>query len=1028
MRRNRILSAFFFCGFLSIAATTVFAEEIRVFFGSYDSGSNEPGIYTSVLNERTETLSKPERAAEISNPGFLIFSPDFQFLYSVCGEKHDSLAAFSVPDLSKTASLPKLTMLNSLSGLGRSVCHLALDPSGKNILTANYSSSDFALFSLNEDHSLNAETQRQALEGKGPNEKRQEKAHPHSVKFGVGNRFYVPDLGTDRIMIYELDPAKSAFTPNDPPFAQCEPGSGPRHICFMPDKKTVYSANELGSTATGFHVHKNGGLEAFQTISTLPPDSKSETPNYPAEIACTPDGSFLYVSNRGDDSIACFKVSMDGPLILREVVPVHGKNPRHFAISPTGNFLIAANQDSKNVTLFKIHPETGKLTFLAEQTLPVSPVCVLFGPISHTDAELELASLKNLKPEPVSPNWNLKGDFPWTATMKRLPKIKPSHFPEELILARMTVETLDDLQNFIQMGFEMEKRTEEGEIQDFVREMTLYAVIQHASILTDRFDALTTEQQIQLKSIPEKILKNLEKALIWSPKEPTLNLCSAWMTYYANPPKDENQSHLVLFTAPKAKAFLDAGIEYALKVEEGYANPELLAKSLMARAITFVETDPEKAVADLEKASKVNPQLKDQVRDTTLLLYINAKKYDKALKLLDDQIEELKKLDVTVPQASEDEDEEDEEDEENSNESSKAENAKDGGNAAPEETPGSDEWVKKREAEKAASIFKLQAVRVEILAEQKRWDDVLKETEPLLKTAPENEDLLRLKFQALIYKEKFEEGIEVLSQLLEQNSLDSNLYILRGRLLLAVEKPEKALEDFSEALSVDGFSREAWDLKIMTLLGLDRLDEAQAAIDEQLKERPNDPELLIQKATVFINKKDYQAGLKLGLDAEKLVENALKSISKDDEEKREELAETQKNVVEFIANWYLMAGKHPEAKAYYEKALKLDDSDVIVLNNLAWLLATSPDDSIRDGKRAIELAQKAVKLSPRPTYISTLAAAYAEAGDFEQALKFIDEGIKQSENDPETRESLMEEKASYEAKKPIREREEKYSK
>lgn len=1013
MKRNSIISAFLFIGTLLSALLPVAAEEFRVFFGSYDADSAEPGIYTSVLNEHAETLSKPERAAEVSNPGFLVFSKDFHFLYAVCGKKYDSLAAFSVSDLSQATEFPKLTELNILSELGKSLCHLTLDPSGKNILTANYSSSDFALFQLKEDHSLGAETQRQALEGKGPNEKRQEKAHPHSVKFGAGNRFYVPDLGTDRIMIYELDPVKSAFTPNDPPFAQCESGSGPRHLCFLPDRKTVYSANELASTVTGFQVRKNGALEAFQTISTLSPESKSEKPNYPAEIACTPDGNFLYVSNRGDESIACFKVTMDGTLILREVVPVHGKNPRHFAISPTGNFLIAANQDSKNVTLFKVHPETGKLTFLSEQTLPVSPVCVLFGPISYKDAEVELESLKTLKPEPVSPNWNVKGDFPWTKTLKRVPQIKPSHFPEELILARVMIETLDDLQNFIQLGFEMEKRSNEGENQDFVREMTLRAVIQHAVFLTDRFSSLSQEQQRQLKSIPENILKNLEKAMAWSPKEPTLNLCSAWMTHYANPAKDEkDNTRNVLITNPKAKDFLDLGIDSALKVEDSYPYPELLAKSLMARAITQVDTAPDKAVADMEKAAEVNPKLKDQIRDSKLLLFIHTKKYDEALKLLNEQIDDLKKLDVNVPQAT------DEEDEEESGEAK---------NAASEGTPGSAEWVKKREAEKAAALFKLQAFRVEILAEQKRWDDVLKEAEPLLKTDPENEGLLRLKLQALLSEEKIEESIEILNLLLEQNSLDSNLYILRGQLLLEVKKPEKALEDFSEALSVNGFSQQAWDLKIATLLGLDRVDEALKEIDARLKEEPENAELMVQEALIYIQKKEYQTGLKLGLDAEKAVEKALKSISKDDEEKEKQLLETRKYVLQFVANWYLMAGKHPEAKVYYEKFLKLDDSDVLVLNNMAWLLATSPDDSVRDGKRAIELAQKAVKLSPMPTYISTLAAAYAETGDFDQALKTIDEGLKQTENDPNIHESLAEEKANYEAKKPIRERTETYN-
>lgn len=343
--------------------------KIRVWFGSYDREPGCGGIYAAELDETAGQLSEPKRVAEVANPNFLAFSRDHQFLYAVCGAAEDSLAAFQ--------TRPAFRELNRFSGLGKAVCHLALDPTEQNLVTVHYASSDFALFALNADHSLAGETQRQKLEGSGPNARRQSCPHPHSVWFWEGNRFYVPDLGTDKIRIWQLDSARHTFVPNDPPFAQAAAGSGPRHLCFLRGQRTAFSSDELSNTVTAWHVDESGALEPFETHSILPPGWKPATPDTTAEVACTPDERFLYVSNRGSDTLTSFRIAQDGSLTLLEIVSAHGQFPRHFAISPDGRFLLTANQKSGSVSLFAIQ-DSGRLTFLASQPLPVSPVCVLF--------------------------------------------------------------------------------------------------------------------------------------------------------------------------------------------------------------------------------------------------------------------------------------------------------------------------------------------------------------------------------------------------------------------------------------------------------------------------------------------------------------------------------------------------------------------------------------------------------------------------------------------------------------------------
>jgi 6-phosphogluconolactonase len=190
----------------------------------------------------------------------------------------------------------------------------------------------------------------------------------------------VPDLGLDELLVYRFDSKTGSLTPNNPAFAKVSPGSGPRHFAAAPSGRFVYLVNEMSSAVTVFaYDAASGRLHELQTISTLPQGFKGE--NTTAEIAVDAAGKFVYVSNRGDDSLAVFAIDPhDGKLSLVARTPTGGKTPRHFTLDPTGKWLFAENQDSGTINIFAVDPATGRLTATTHSLKVPSPVCVIFVP------------------------------------------------------------------------------------------------------------------------------------------------------------------------------------------------------------------------------------------------------------------------------------------------------------------------------------------------------------------------------------------------------------------------------------------------------------------------------------------------------------------------------------------------------------------------------------------------------------------------------------------------------------------------
>jgi len=362
-------------------AATAWARDCFVYFGTFTDTSSR-GIYVSRLDLDTGKLSAPELAAAIASPNYLAVSPNARFLYAAVRSDNSpgAVAAFALDD--RTASLK---LLDQKSSEGDGNCYVSLDVAGQNIFAANYNGGSVKSFHLNSDGTL-ANGSVVQFHGSSINPKRQNSPHAHCFVGAPGGRFALAcDLGTDKIMIFRVNPANAALKPNTPPFATVAPGSGPRHLAFSPDGKTVCVISEMACTATVFDWNgSKGTLRERQSLSLLPPGLYRNTFTA-AEIAYRPDGRFIYATIRGADAPGANTVSVlavhGKKLSLVQNIGCGGVFPRGMGIDPSGHWLIIGNQSSGTVTVFAIDPQTGKLTPTGQVVQVGSPVDVKFVPV-----------------------------------------------------------------------------------------------------------------------------------------------------------------------------------------------------------------------------------------------------------------------------------------------------------------------------------------------------------------------------------------------------------------------------------------------------------------------------------------------------------------------------------------------------------------------------------------------------------------------------------------------------------------------
>ncbi|HYO82201.1 MAG TPA: lactonase family protein [Bryobacteraceae bacterium] len=337
-----------------------------VYTGTY-TGPESKGIY--MFRFADGTASEPELAGEVQNPSFLAIHPNRKLVYSVGEIQGGTVSAFSVDRASG-----KLTALNSQPSGGAGPCYVSVDRTGKNVLVANYGGGSVAVLPVDpKDGKLGERTALVEHKGMGPT-KRQDKPYAHCIKLSPDNRFaLVADLGIDQVLVYRFDP--SAGTLQLSAEAKLKPGAGPRHFAFHPKNRMVYVNGEMDSTVTAY-AWDNGTLLERGVVSTLPADFKDQ--NSTAEIVVHPTGKWVYVSNRGHDSIAVFAVERDGKLSPRGHTPTGGQTPRNFVVDPTGKYLLAANQKTGNINTFRIDPGQGTLSAAGSPIRVASPVCLRF--------------------------------------------------------------------------------------------------------------------------------------------------------------------------------------------------------------------------------------------------------------------------------------------------------------------------------------------------------------------------------------------------------------------------------------------------------------------------------------------------------------------------------------------------------------------------------------------------------------------------------------------------------------------------
>lgn len=365
----------------ALGAAATFAADYLVYFGTY-TGANSKGIYVSRFDSTTGTLTAPELAAETKNPSFLAVHPTQNFLYAV-GEVNDAHGqrAGAVNAYSLDANTGKLTALNQQTSGGTGPCHVSVDATGKCALVANYGSGSIAALPIKADGRLGAATTTIQHTGSSVNPQRQTGPHAHFITSAPDNRFALAcDLGLDKVLMYQLEPATARLTTNNPPWAGVPPGAGPRHLAFSPDGKFVYVINEMALTIKVFSYDAaRGALFEEQNIATVPADYLITEKDSCAEVAVHPTGNFVYGSNRGHNSIAVFAVAANtGKLTLLQNEPTQGKAPRHFALDPSGRWLLAENQNSDSVVVFAIDAATGKLKPTGQTITIGSPVCAVF--------------------------------------------------------------------------------------------------------------------------------------------------------------------------------------------------------------------------------------------------------------------------------------------------------------------------------------------------------------------------------------------------------------------------------------------------------------------------------------------------------------------------------------------------------------------------------------------------------------------------------------------------------------------------
>jgi 6-phosphogluconolactonase len=368
---KKYYTTFVFFALLACNVNSTKAQTANLLVGTYTQRGSK-GIYVFNFDTTTGKVIPLSHTDSILNPEFLTITNDHQFVYAVNETKEGMVSAFSFNN-------NQLKLMQQNPTHAADPCFISLSPDQHNLMVANYNGGSITQFHRFADGRISNAQQNIQHQGKSIHPERQEKAHVHGAFFSPNGDFLLtPDLGTDQVYIYPyhsnnslpLDVQKASII-------QSKPGSGPRHLVFSKNGSTLYIAEELSGTVSVYHFNK-GKTHFLQTVATHPANYQGEPGT--ADIHLSPDGRYLYISNRGEENnIACFPVMQNGLLDSNrmQLFSVQGKRPRNFTMSADGKWLLVANQDTDNIEIFKRNKLTGALTNTGNTIAVSMPVCLV---------------------------------------------------------------------------------------------------------------------------------------------------------------------------------------------------------------------------------------------------------------------------------------------------------------------------------------------------------------------------------------------------------------------------------------------------------------------------------------------------------------------------------------------------------------------------------------------------------------------------------------------------------------------------
>ena len=351
------------------------AQTYYLFIGSYNLSKEKEGIYVYSFDTVNGHLKMRGSTHGIANPSYLTISPNGRYVYACTETKTKNAGSVSSFEFDSKAGT--LSFINSQKSGGENPVALTVHKSGKWLVNANYTEGSVSVFPLNTNGSISLACQVIPFSEGSFNQERQERSHIHFAAFSPKQDYlFLPDLGADKIRSFSFDPSKPQplVLPEHPAIITV-PGSGPRHFTFHPNGRFAYCIEEMGGACT-VYAYKDGRLDSIQRIAAHRKKSKGDFES--ADIHISPDGRFLYASNRGDENnLAIFSINeQSGLLQLVGYQSTLGECPRNFVIDPTGKFLLVANQVSGNVVVFKRDMETGLLIKTGVQIKVFNPSCL----------------------------------------------------------------------------------------------------------------------------------------------------------------------------------------------------------------------------------------------------------------------------------------------------------------------------------------------------------------------------------------------------------------------------------------------------------------------------------------------------------------------------------------------------------------------------------------------------------------------------------------------------------------------------